>query len=109
MSAKEELKSAIKSYVGFDSEIKQLQTRIKQLKEQQKTASVALMSTMRENSIDCFDINNGSIMYKRNKVKKTIGKKFLMETLDKYFQGDREKVDTLNNFIHTNREEVIKE
>ena len=67
------------------------------------------MDVMRNNDIDCFDINDGQLIYKKNSVKKAIGKQYLMDILSKYFNGDEDKVNDLNSYIQTNRERVERE
>ena len=67
------------------------------------------MNIMKENEIDCIDIKDGQICYNQKSVKKPITKKYLLEILSKYFNGDSEKADHANDFILNNREEVIKE
>jgi hypothetical protein len=67
------------------------------------------MNVMRNNEIDCFDINNGKLMYVRKNVKKPISAKALMGIISNYYEGDSEKAIDLNNYILSNREEVVKE
>jgi hypothetical protein len=64
---------------------------------------------MKNNEIDCFDINDGQICYTRKNVKKPLTKKMLMDTLSKYFKGDILKASELNDYIIENREETVKE
>ena len=109
MDAKQELKQYIRSYVQYDRDIKKLQNQVKLMKAHQKQISFNLMEVMRNNEIDCFDINDGQLVYKKNSVKKAIGKKFLIDILNKYFNGDEDRVNELNEYIQSNREKVDKE
>ena len=109
MDPKQELKQHIRSYIKYDREIKRLQNEVKLLKAEQKKVSFSLMDVMRSNEIDCFDINDGQLVYKKNSVKKAIGKKFLLDILNKYFNGDEDKVNELNSYIQDNRERVEHE
>jgi len=106
---KTKLISSIKEYVSFDRQIKERQNEIKLLKQRQKEVSSNLVEVMRSKEIDCFEINNGRILYKKSKTKKAISNSFLKEILDKYFDGNQEKVDDLGKFIMDNRIEVEKE
>lgn len=108
-NAKEQLVNSIKEYVSYERSIKERQNEIKRLKIKQKEISANLMNVMRSNEIDCFDINDGRIMYKKSKTKKAISKNFLKEVLDKYFNGDQNKVDDLGKFIMENRIIVERE
>jgi hypothetical protein len=64
---------------------------------------------MRENEIDCFDINDGQIIYSKKNVKKAITKKILLDILSKYYKGNLDKAEELQSFILENREEVVRE
>ena len=63
----------------------------------------------RKNEIDCFDINGGALIYKKNTVKKPINGKTLFSVLTKYYENDSNKVESLTKYILDNREEQIKE
>jgi hypothetical protein len=64
---------------------------------------------MRKNEIDCFDINDGQLLYDKKSVKKPITKKVLFDILSKYYKGDSDKASDMQNYIMENREEVVKE
>ena len=40
---------------------------------------------MKSNEIDCFDINDGKLVYTQNKVKTPLSKKHLMSALMNYY------------------------
>jgi hypothetical protein len=64
---------------------------------------------MRDNDIDEFDINNGKLIYSKKNVKKPITKKALLGILSKYYKGDINKATEINDYIISNREEVVVE
>ena len=109
METKEQLVKVVKEWVTMDNEIRRHQQLVKEMKVKQKNVSQQLMMTMKQNEIECFDINNGSLVYKKNKVKKPINKNTLYSILNNYFKGDTEHVEELGKFIMDNRQEVIKE
>lgn len=109
METKEQLVKVVKEWVTMDNEIRRQQLLVKEMKAKQKNVSQQLMMTMKQNEIECFDINNGSLVYKKNKVKKPINKNTLYSILNNYFKGDTEHVEELGKFIMDNRQEVIKE
>ena len=109
METKEELVANIKEWIKIDTEISQLQTEIKSRKNKKKQLSETLMNTMKKNEIDCFDINGGSLVYKKNTVKKPINAKTLISTLSSYFESTPAKAEELTKFILDNREEQLKE
>ena len=88
METKDELIMNVKEWIKIDSEI---------------------MTVIKKNEIDCFDINGGSLVYKKNKVKKAINAKTLIATLQTYFASTNIKAEEVTKFILDNREEQIKE
>ena len=109
METKEHLIKAIKSWVKIDNETRSLQKEINLRKKQKKTISNDLIQIMSKNEIDCFDINDGQIMYVKKNVKKPITQKILLNILSDYYQGDLLKASELNSFIMESREEVVRE
>ena len=109
METKDQLIKSIKEWVRIDKEIRTLSKEIATRKKEKKNISISLMDIMKKNEIDCFDINNGQILYTKKNVKKPITKKVLMDILSKYYKGDLAKATQMNNYIIDNREETVKE
>jgi vesicle coat complex subunit len=109
MDTKEHLIKTIKEWVRLDNDIKKLQKEQTERKVEKKKISENLISIMKKNEIDCFDIKNGKICYDIKNVKKPITKKALMTILSKYYEGDILKATEVNDFILENREETTKE
>ena len=108
METKDQLVQHIKEWIGVDEEIKSLQKEIKQRKEKQKDLTKELMEVMKSNEIECFDLNDGKLVYTKIKTKQTINKKYLMTTLIKCLE-DPKDVEKVTDFILENREEKIRE
>ena len=108
-TTKDQLVKTIKEWVKLDNEIRTLKKEEEQRKTDKKKVSESLMSIMRDNEIDCFDIKDGQICYSKKSVKKPITKKNLLMILSKYYKGDLLRASELNEFILDNREETIKE
>ena len=66
---------------------------------------------MKTNEIDCFDVNDGKLIYTQNKVKTSLSKKHITACLEKYFNNteNKELVEDLSNFILDNREVKVTE
>jgi seryl-tRNA synthetase len=109
METKEELVNNIKEWIKIDNEIRALKKELNARNAEKKNISKELMEVMKTNEIDCFDINNGKIMYVKKNVKKPISAKALLGIISNYYDGDTEKASDLNNYILSNREEVVKE
>ena len=48
-------------------------------------------------------------IYTKQKIKKSLSKKYLMKCLTQYFKEDSQQAKQVSNFILNNREEKIKE
>ena len=64
---------------------------------------------MKSNSIDCFDINGGALVYKQKKSKKTISGKFLLSQLEDFYKEQPELAKEIAKKVLDNRIEVVKE
>ena len=109
MSTKEELINVIRGWVKNDNEIKQLQTALKSKKNEKKEITEQLLNIMKTNEIDCFDINNGKIVYTKTKSKQAVSKKLLLSTLSEYFKDDSETALQVANHILDSRCEKVTE
>ena len=109
MNTKEELIENIKKWVSYDSEIKNLQKTMKEIREKKKDLTKNLIDVMKNHEIDCFDINDGKLLYTKNKVKTPLNKNNLMIALEKYFENESVNVEDVTNFILDNREIKIRE
>jgi hypothetical protein len=109
METKEQLVSNIKEWIKIDNEISQLKTEIKDKNNKKKGLTENLVTTMKKNEIDCFDINGGALVYKQNKVKKPINAKNLLLALQNYYKDNSNTAEELTKHILDSREEKIKE
>lgn len=109
MNTSDDLIICVKQWVSLEKEIKDLKNKIKALNVKKKQSSQDLITIMKKNQVDCFDISEGQIIYKQNKVKKAINGKFLLKSLKDYFKSDQAVADELTNYILNNREINIKE
>jgi hypothetical protein len=109
MDPKEQLVNNIKEWIKIDNEISQFRAQIKEKNLLKKTLTEDLMSVMKNNQIDCFDINDGCLVYKQNKVKKPINGKTLLSVLQNYYKNEPQVAEDLTKHIMENREEKIRE
>jgi len=109
LSTKEELVTNIREWIKIDNEITKLKADIKDKTNKKKLLTNNLVNTMKHNSIDCFDINGGALMYKQKKTKKPISGKFLLTELEKYYKDQPEFAREVAKHLLDNREESIKE
>ena len=108
---KEELVDNIKQWISLDEEIKQHQKQIKEKRKEKKENTETLVRIMRENEIDCFDLDSqgNKLIYTKQKIKQSLSKKHLMTCLMQYFNEDTQKAKNISEFILKNRAEKIKE
>ena len=106
---KEDLIRVIKDWVKIDNELRTLRREVRKRNYEKKDITENLMTIMKGNEIDCFDIKDGSISYSKKDVKKPINLKFLHRLLSEYFKEEDEKATELENFILSNREVTTKE
>ena len=106
---KEQLVNNIKDWIKIDNEISQLKAEIKERTNKKKTLTESLVTVMKTNSIDCFDINGGALVYKKNKVKKPINGKTLLTALQNYYKNDVKVAEEITKHVMDSREEQIKE
>ena len=109
ISNKEQLIQVIKEWVKNDNELRILQHEIRSRNQEKKKITAKLMNIMRNHEIDCFDINDGKILYKKKNIKQSISKSYLLNILSNYYQGDTNKVNELNTFILAQRKITVKE
>jgi predicted nucleic acid-binding Zn-ribbon protein len=109
METKEQLVNNVKEWIKIDNEISQLKSEIKERNNKKKTLTENLVSVMKTNEIDCFDINGGALVYKKNKVKKPINGKTLLSALQNYYKSEPQVAEELVKYVMDSREEQIKE
>jgi hypothetical protein len=109
METKDQLVNNIKEWIKMDTEISQLKSEIKERNLKKKNLTENLVTVMKSNQIDCFDINGGALVYKTNKVKKPINGKTLLNALQNYYKSDPKIAEDLTKHIMNSREEQVKE
>lgn len=109
METKEQLVTNVKEWIKVDTEINEMKASIKDKIAKKKALSDQLMTTMKQHEIDCFDINGGSLVYKKSRVKKPINCKSLVKGLQVYFREDVKMAEELAKHLLEGREEQVKE
>jgi hypothetical protein len=103
MDTKEQLITNIKEWIKMDTEIAELKAQIKDRNNKKKTLTENLVTVMKTNKIDCFDINGGALVYKTNKVKKPINGKTLLAALQNYYKTDPKMAEDLTKHVLDSR------
>lgn len=108
-TTKEQLVNNIKEWIKIDTEIAQLKAEIKERNNRKKNLTENLVTVMKTNKIDCFDINGGALVYKTSKVKKPINGKSLLSALQNYYKSDPKVAEEITKHVLDSREEQVKE
>jgi hypothetical protein len=109
METKEQLVNNIKEWIKIDNEITHFKNQIKERNNMKKKLTSDLMTVMKSNTIDCFDINGGALVYKQSKVKKPLSGKTLLAALQNYYKNDPKTAEELTKHILDSREEKVNE
>jgi hypothetical protein len=108
-NAKEELIANIREWIKIDNDINKLSAEVKEKKKTKKGLNDSLINIMKSNSIDCFDINGGALVYKQKKTVKAISRKFLLQELQKYYKEQPEIASDVAKHLLDNREVTIRD
>jgi hypothetical protein len=109
LTAKEELIANIREWIKIDNDINKLSAEVKDKKKTMKGLNDSLINIMKSNSIDCFDINGGALVYKQKKTVKAISRKFLLQELQKYYKEQPDIASDVAKHLLDNREVTIKD
>ena len=109
METKDELVASIKDWIKIDTDISKLQKELKEKKLTKKNLTNSLVNVMKKNELDCFDINGGSLQYKKHIVKQPLTAKTLIASLQNFYSSTPHKAEELTKYLLENREEQITE
>ena len=109
MDTKDELIKNVKEWIQIDNDISAFQKEIRDRKLKKKQLTDRLVTVMKKNEIECFDINGGALIYKKTTTKRAINGKMLLATLQDYYKNKPQIAEELTKHILDNREETVKE
>ena len=109
LTTKEELILNIKEWIKMDNDITKLKAEVKEKTNKKKELTESLVNVMKNNAIDCFDINGGALVYKQKKTRRTISGKFLLSQLEEFYKDQPELAKEITKKVLDNRIEVIKD
>ena len=103
------LKQNIKDWVKLDEEMAELRKRMRALNQAKVALSEGLLTVMKDQKIDEFDLNNeGKLVRQTKKTKQPINKKQLLTSLSKYYEDEKD-AQKVTEFILSSRQEKMSE
>ena len=109
MATKEQLVHLVTEWMDSDNSIKNMQKALKEVRDRKRMLTEKLVNVMKDNEIECFDINDGKLVYSKSKTKQAVSKKVLLDALNKYFCDKPETANELVDHILDSRTEKITE
>ena len=77
--SKQELIETVKKWVQLDNQLKQLSTMMKKLRQEKKDHNEKMITMMKANEIDNFELKDGQIQYKRYSKRESLTQKKLLQ------------------------------
>jgi len=103
------LKQNIKDWVKLDEEMAELRKRMRALNQAKVALSEGLLTVMKDQKIDEFDLNHeGKLVRQTKKSKQPINKKQLLTSLGKYYDDEKD-AQKVTEFILNSRQEKMSE
>ena len=99
----------VKRWISVENDMKMLMKQVRDLREEKKTLTDALVKSMQKDDIDCFDTSSGKIVHATRKTKAPLSKKHLLTTLQEYFKGDATLAAQLSEHIMGTRDVKVVE
>ena len=109
MEERHRLIENVREWLSLDNEIKSLQKKIKENRKKRKDITSSLVCIMKNNDIDCFDTQDGQLIYTKKNVKNPLSKKHLIKSLSEFFKNDKIIVAQLGKYIMETRDSKTKE
>ena len=106
---KDILAENIKEWIQIENELTELRRAAKERRARKKELTNSLVDIMKQNEIDCFDVNGSKLIYTQRKTKSAINKKHLLNVLQHYYANEPQKAAELTSIILESREEKINE
>jgi len=93
----------IKEWMHIDTEIQSLSAEIRERRKRSATVRGMILSIMKAGQIGQLNISAGAVVARTTKVKATMSKKYILNTLIDFFGGDKTKAETCAAFLEEHR------
>jgi len=106
---KNKLIEIVRKWITIDNQLSKLNQMTKQLRVEKKNLNLEMIQVMKTNEIDIFDLKDGQIRYKQEKIKEPLNQKRLLSILSKHPKLEETQINELSDFIFQNRNQIVKE
>ena len=103
------LVNTVKHWVTIDNQIRALNKKLRELRNDKKEQNEMMIQVMKQNNIDNFTLKDGQIQHKKQTTREPLNQKTLFTILAKHPQLDDEQAKHLNQFIHDSRSSKEKD
>lgn len=104
-NVKDKLREDTNRWIELDNTVMKLKNKIKQLEREKLMISDRIVEVMDEFEISDLNINNQQIKCKVTRQKQGLSKKFLLENLTTFYNGNVEKAIGMLNYLDSKRQE----
>jgi len=94
----------VKSWVQLDNQIRTLNARLRELRNEKKIQNESMIQLMKEKEIDNFDLKDGQIQYKRASKREPLTQSRLLAILATHPQFGAEQAKSVHDFVMENRQ-----
>lgn len=105
---KAELVESIRGWIKLENEMKELNKALSERRKRKKALTTTLLGVMKDHNIDCFDVNKGSLVYTKNKVKMPVNKQHLLTCLLDVYKDPEEALKITQYILSTRKEKIVE-
>jgi hypothetical protein len=99
----QQLPTLIKEWMTTEEELRTLSAEMREKRKRAKTVRDMVMRIMKGNKVGKLNISAGAVVTKTKATKVPMTKKYVVDALTTYFNGDRAKAEACAKFLDENR------
>ena len=95
MTSKQDLIDIIKQWLEADEKLKCINIQARQARKTKNDLTCVLAQIMKDNEIDCVDVNKGKIIYGVKRTRSSVSKSLLTAALEEYLSETKQEGDPI--------------
>ncbi len=99
----QQLPALIKEWMATEEELRTLSAEMREKRKRAKTVRDMVMRIMKGNKVGKLNISAGAVTTHTKATKAPLTKKYVVDALTTYFNGDRTKAEACAKFLDENR------